>query len=106
MSTNICNFQWTSVVPCVDVDEDSHVPGTVYQHECWNEEDCSGIHYCACDDVPDWLEAWILAHRDYDAGETFHQALAVAEGYITFEVNGAIVCRCCGVNYNTEVDQD
>lgn len=68
------------------------------RHQCWEREHCTGLHQCACETVPDYLTLWIEAHED--------GTVTLARGYLTVEENGAVVCGCCGVNFNADVDQD
>lgn len=67
-------------------------------HDCWNESTCEGLHQCCCGAVPAYIQNWLDSHEDTD------YALAIA--YLSVQTNGAVVCGCCGVNFNDDVDQD
>jgi len=47
-----------------------------------------------------WQE-WIDVHADED-----EDGFALAEAYLYADEDGAIICQCCGVNYNPAVDKD
>lgn len=85
----ICGATFDTTEPC-DYGERTH--------QCWQDATCTGIHVCCCEAVPDYVKDWLDNHED----ATFELAL----GYLTVEDNGAVVCGCCGVNYNIHVNQD
>lgn len=46
-------------------------------------------------------ENWALVHAEEDEDGRFLAGL-----YLYADADGAIICECCGVNYNAAVDKD
>jgi hypothetical protein len=47
-----------------------------------------------------WQE-WANVHTDAD-----EDGYLIAQFYLYADMDGAVICECCGVNYNPAVDKD
>lgn len=112
MTLNICGLTWASEQDCLE----DNAPGTDFNHQCWNMPEHSAPCMCACGEAPPTVTVqnedtgadvvvpfnvwgtWCEWHEDTDATD--------AEMLLYEDADGAIVCLCCGVNYNPKVEKD